>query len=121
MTVYVNFEPWDRLGVPTYKLWSDVDDAEALLAAYACGSGPDAFFPSNPHPTEGHRLFRHFMITGPQRDTAILLGAVATDKWGVMEFVAMRTLRRETDPALLTWASDWLIRIAQLRLQGAQG
>lgn len=77
-----------------HHLFAD-DETEALMAAYACGSGIDAL-----------RLDRsplHFDLTASQRDTALAQGAQPVDKYAAYEAAA----RYHGNTGALASAQDW--------------
>lgn len=107
MTLYVNGEGWTRRGVQVFHFWAD-DEAE--MHQWAAALGFTDFYPSAP--AASHRIFRHYLLTADQRDLAVSCGAQLTDRWAITRFVAERTLTRETDIELITWACGMLDKLS---------
>lgn len=106
--IYVNRDGWNRRGEQVFHFWAD-DEAE--MHQWAAALGFTDFVPSAP--AASYRVFRHYLLTGDQLGLALSCGTQLVDRWAITRFVACRTLLRETDPALVLWASGLLDKLTQ--------
>jgi hypothetical protein len=108
VSIFVNLEGWSRRGEQVFHFWAT---EEAEMHAWASALGFADFVPSSP--AASHRVFRHYLLTAAQRDLALSCGALGVERWAITKFVAERTLARETQPELITWAAVMLDKLAK--------